>query len=583
MGKKKKHRHNKQKAVEKVSQNVPKSKTASPIVKDPFETMTLEDVSFENETLDFLFRSDFVYDDFIAYVLEKNEEVSGDYILRTSDGTGFRKNPNITKAGYEIHHIGENEVADLSQERCWHMREYQQKDALVYVDYIEHCWAHYLIAKEDKSLFRTLGWGGLFNHKMLARVAGMVSANDYQNLQYLVYRISDQMKERVLNMRKGIIPPSPVSIREQAETKRWQELYETYPYGITKITSEQYGKQLAIKMGNLNRCGVSTVYVLRTESDVFSFIGENPDNNRFYFLSGGAMSLAAHKPEWYYSKLDDYFNICTDFIFKYKQMITPISEYIKSLGGDGYIHGLIIDIDFFHHLKVDIENNRLIPYYAPSTSCRIIYPSLNVMIKQLAEKNGQEQALIPYKHQELVMYENAIHCKGLETPICNEAFYSEEKGFYRRNRQMGSIYRSADSRIIKKWEDKFDTDRFWNEYYTSLKHPALTNGIPEVVTTERSTSYKEPLKKLKVTHSLKSYNIPEKTFNEILSTGYPVKVITNAEEFNKYKIGYERKKTIMYDGFKTAIMLECVLNEHFPLKNTDITHWRQCIIHKESI
>lgn len=474
MGKKKKHRSNKQKAIEKALKNAPKSETVPSIAKDPFEAMTLEDVSFENETLDFLFRSDFVYDDFINYVLEKNEEVPGDYILRTLDGTGFRKNPNITKKGYEIHHVGENEVADLSQERCWHMREYQQKDALVYVDYIEHCWAHYLITKEDTSLFRTLGWGGLFNHKMLARVSGMVSANDYKNLLYLVYRISDKMKEQVLNMRKGVIPPSPVSIQEQAETKRWQQLYETYPYGITKITSEQYGKQLAIKMGNLNRYGISSVYVLRTERDIFSFIGENPDKNRFYFLSGGAVSLAAHKPEWYYSKLDDYFAICTDFIFKYKQMVTPISEYIKSLGGSGYIHGLIIDIDFFHHLKVDVENNRLVPYYAPSTGCRTIYPSLNVMVKQLAEKNGQEQALIPYKHQELVMYENAIRYKGLETPICDEVTYNEEKGFYRRNKQMGSIYRSADSRIIKKWEDKFDTDQFWNEYYASLNRLALT-------------------------------------------------------------------------------------------------------------
>lgn len=80
---------------------------------------------------------------------------------------------------------------------------------------------------------------------------------------------------------------------------------------------------------------------------------------------------------------------------------------------------------------------------------------------------------------------------------------------------------------------------------------------------------------------LKPYSLTEELFDEILSAGYNVKVITNAEEFNTYKFGYEKKRTIVYDGFKTAILLECVLNEHFPLKDTEITHWKQCIIHKD--
>lgn len=442
------------------------------IKQNPFEDMTNNNIHFENETLSFLYESNFTYDECIEYLLNENDYVSGDYVLRTQEGTMFRKNPNITKTGYEIHHIGENEIAELSHERYWHMSDYQSRDMLVYADYIQHCWLHYLIAKEDKSLLRNLGWGGLFNHRMLERVSAIISADDYKNLLYLVSCISEKMKERVLNMRRGITPsPAPVSIREQAEAEKWQRLYETYPRGITKITSKDYGKQLAVKTGVFDRCGINIVYVLRTEQDIFAFIGEAPEKEKFYFLSGGAVSLAVHTPDWYFSKLDDYFTICSDFVFKYKQLVTPISNYIKSIGGTGYIHGLIIDFDFFHHLKVDVENNRLIPYYAPSVSCRTIYPSLNVMAKLIAEKQ-ETQALVPYKYGELIEYETSINCKGLETPICAEPIYNEEKGFYKRNRQVGSIYFSADSKIIKKWEAKFDTEEFWNEYYASLNRLA---------------------------------------------------------------------------------------------------------------
>ena len=81
------------------------------------------------------------------------------------------------------------------------------------------------------------------------------------------------------------------------------------------------------------------------------------------------------------------------------------------------------------------------------------------------------------------------------------------------------------------------------------------------------------------TKLLKSYSVSEELFDEILNAGYTVKIVSNQDEFNDYKYGYPEKTVIVYDGFKNMILLECVLNEHYPL-NMRLTHWKQCILHK---
>ena len=80
---------------------------------------------------------------------------------------------------------------------------------------------------------------------------------------------------------------------------------------------------------------------------------------------------------------------------------------------------------------------------------------------------------------------------------------------------------------------------------------------------------------------LKPYAVSEDLFNEILAAGYNIKIVSNPDEFNKYKFGYDNKRTIIYDGVKAAILLECVLNEHYPL-NKELTYWKQCVIHKDT-
>jgi hypothetical protein len=82
------------------------------------------------------------------------------------------------------------------------------------------------------------------------------------------------------------------------------------------------------------------------------------------------------------------------------------------------------------------------------------------------------------------------------------------------------------------------------------------------------------------TKLLPAYSVSEELFDEILAGGYTIKLVEDPNEFNTYKYGYPEKTVIVYDGFKNMILLECVLNEHYPL-NIRLTHWKQCILHKD--
>lgn len=79
---------------------------------------------------------------------------------------------------------------------------------------------------------------------------------------------------------------------------------------------------------------------------------------------------------------------------------------------------------------------------------------------------------------------------------------------------------------------------------------------------------------------LQSYSVSEEKFDEILNYGYKIKKVVDAKEFNKYKFGYKEITMIVYDGFKTMIVSECILNDHVTTTQ-DPTYWKQCIVHKD--
>jgi hypothetical protein len=65
----------------------------------------------------------------------------------------------------------------------------------------------------------------------------------------------------------------------------------------------------------------------------------------------------------------------------YNEVLRKVSEFVRAFGGDGTIHGSIVDIDFFNHLYVNIYDGSVIPYMAFDTVDKYVYPSILDLLK----------------------------------------------------------------------------------------------------------------------------------------------------------------------------------------------------------
>lgn len=59
----------------------------------------------------------------------------------------------------------------------------------------------------------------------------------------------------------------------------------------------------------------------------------------------------------------------------YHEALKHISNQIKKIGGDGRIHGCIVDIDEMNHVYLNPIDGRIICYWASAINHRYEYPS----------------------------------------------------------------------------------------------------------------------------------------------------------------------------------------------------------------
>ena len=55
--------------------------------------------------------------------------------------------------------------------------------------------------------------------------------------------------------------------------------------------------------------------------------------------------------------MDNYSIIIKEGTKSYYEYINQLSDYIKSIGGSGNVHGTIVDIDFYNHVLESIKNS----------------------------------------------------------------------------------------------------------------------------------------------------------------------------------------------------------------------------------
>lgn len=218
-------------------------------------------------------------------------------------------------------------------------------------------------------------------------------------------------------------------------------IFNDYEDGIHLISLEQY-LLFYRKMGYSISCKLQGEFYLLKKNDILMFVYKN-DKGNLYIMNGGRQNRLKYKDiEYYFNNMDNYSIIIKEGTKSYYEYINQLSDYIKSIGGSGNVHGTIVDIDFYNHVYVNIYDGKITPYWAASMDYKIVYPSFQELLsnhcpKMLENMNSNKN--------ELVVKKNELIPSGGE-------FYEDTK-IYRESRIMKKIQYLIDDNIIRVWND----------------------------------------------------------------------------------------------------------------------------------
>lgn len=157
--------------------------------------------------------------------------------------------------------------------------------------------------------------------------------------------------------------------------------FSGYDDGIFQISREDYvnfyrGKKLQI---TFNR-DINKLYMLKKQN-YYCFIHQNASGG-LAILNGGSLKLLALKNiQYYYDNMDIQIAYIKKPLDKFYEIQSQIAKAVKEIGGLGYIHGAIVDIDFYNHIYINPHDLTVTPYSALNMVEKYVYASVPALLK----------------------------------------------------------------------------------------------------------------------------------------------------------------------------------------------------------
>lgn len=226
--------------------------------------------------------------------------------------------------------------------------------------------------------------------------------------------------------------------------------FSDYPDGIHEITADDYRFfYRGINQGiDFNR-DFSKIYMLKREQ-TYMFVAEK-ENGKLFLLMGGHIKTLEHQSlQYYYETMLNYSESVRLFVSDYLAFQKRVSEEIKQFGGDGRIHGCIVDIDFFNHVYINPLDGKISAYSAASMVDKYFFENLPSLLNsqcptlyrnysKLIREHSKDQSLpIPYKNDRL----------------SSKVQYEPSTEMYRASRVLLKLQKIVDKKVIQIWNDE---------------------------------------------------------------------------------------------------------------------------------
>lgn len=241
----------------------------------------------------------------------------------------------------------------------------------------------------------------------------------------------------------------------QFSLERYYDPFEAWADGIYQITPQQYmdfNAGRGIQMEYFRQQG--DIYALK-QKGIYMFMLQY--GLGLYLLRGGQKLNVFHGLEYYAANLEKYVEKIQAAFRPYRNALNKIAAEVKRFGGSGYVHGSIVDIDFYNHIYLDPFDGYLMPYFAFDVTGRREFHSVQELLE-----SSPVPALGSDGKPLLLAYTKLLDTGGVSilAPTVKEDALAvvpmevlDEKNIYAPSRVMKSIQYLLDKGVVRVWND----------------------------------------------------------------------------------------------------------------------------------
>lgn len=230
------------------------------------------------------------------------------------------------------------------------------------------------------------------------------------------------------------------------------DYFSDYEDGIHEISADEYkafyqGKRIQMIF---NRT-VDAIYMLKKHG-YYCFL-QSSNHGRLYLLNGGAYTrLDITDVNHYYDNMDRVISTIKSPLDKYTAFQKAMSKEVKKLGGNGFIHGCIIDIDDWNpidgqnHIFINPNDMTITAYWALDMVYKLIYPSVPVLLEARCPRLYEVYKKMLDNGQNFLARQTEGESSSKPNPYLST-------DIYRMSRPMRKLQR-LNSNILSVWPDK---------------------------------------------------------------------------------------------------------------------------------
>ena len=219
--------------------------------------------------------------------------------------------------------------------------------------------------------------------------------------------------------------------------------------GIHEISKLQYLDFMYIRkipIPEMKRTG--KFWAIKKE-EIYLFILET--NGKSYILNGAQAQRAEKNKEYYYKNISKYYNNVSRTFSSFYQYEETVSSLIQAIGGEGTIHGCIVDYDYYNHVYVNPFDETLTPYYAISMTYKMALSNFEALVESGKSTNallfGNAEITIDTDKNALQLLNNKLSPTNLHGKVITDT------SMYRVSNIFRTLQYTIESHVIRKWND----------------------------------------------------------------------------------------------------------------------------------